>query len=185
MCFCMLSYPQQFNKWVTRIILIISGSVSLLTLFAPVYIFSNLLPAYQLFFLVGTLYDVVAVIVAARAKEEGAWLVLIGFSFLLSTAIVDILFTLGISPIDGLVPFGLIFFIFVQSVILAMRFAKAFKRVEALSVELMHSQKETEFAYGKLQIHHDKLEGTVKARTADLETAMKEAEAAMQEAEGG
>ncbi len=171
-------YPKRFYKWALWTVLTVSGFVSMLAIFFPIPVFASVLQWYQLFFVVGALYGLFALSVAIRHGDDGARLVLLGVLALVGAAVNDILFTNGLSPVDGLITFGLIFFIFMQSIILAMRFAKAFQRVEALSEELMFSQKETEAAYYELSQHKDKLEETVLERTAELEVAIQEAEGA-------
>ncbi len=173
-------YPKQFKTWILNVVLVVGGAFSILTLATPVSVFAGVLQIYQLFFVVASLYGLFTVAVAIKHKEEGATFVMLGTAALLATSINDILFTNGLSRIDGLITFGLIFFIFMQSIILAMRFAKAFRRVEALSEDLLFSQKETSAAYYELQQHRDKLEDEVKSRTAELEVAIEEAEGANQ-----
>ncbi len=171
-------YPTRFNNWVLRIVLTVSGFVAFLAMFFPIPVFASVLQAYQLFFVVAALYGLTVVGLSIKHQEDGARLVMLGVLALIGTAINDILFSNGLSPFDGLIMFGLIFFIFMQSIILAMRFAKAFQKVEALSEELMFAQKETEAAYYELRQHRDKLEETVLERTAELEVAIGEAEGA-------
>ena len=171
-------YPQEIRLWFLRSVWAVCGSMSLFTLLVPVALFNQLLQPFQIFFLVSSLIALFFLGQAIWHNREGAQLVLLGTLVLVGTAINDILYSNGLSQIDNLVTFGLLFFIFMQSFILSQTFSNAFTRVESLSEDLKHSKAETEVAYDELSLYRDQLEQTVEQRTAELIVAKDEAESA-------
>jgi len=99
-------------------------------------IFSHTLPYFQILILIFCSYVLFIFIRAIVHKKEGAILINMGAVVLLLTLIYDILEANEYFFSIELAPFGLFFFIFVQSVMLSIRFSKAFVMAEELSNEL-------------------------------------------------
>ncbi|MEB3102233.1 7TM-DISM domain-containing protein [Ferviditalea candida] len=110
---------------------------SLIVLAAPPKIFDMTLLSYEILSVIWLIYVLYILIRAVRRRLEGARLFIAGFLVLFLTAINDMLASLGYLDKDSLVKFGLLFFIFSQSVILSKKFSRAFQDVERLSEKLI------------------------------------------------
>ncbi|HRS65737.1 MAG TPA: adenylate/guanylate cyclase domain-containing protein [Spirochaetia bacterium] len=109
---------------------------TLLALVTPLHFFNKLVTPMEILTLLGLLFVLVCIIIAAIKGRENAWLVLAGFTVFFLTAVNDILFSKNIIHTAYMVPFGLFSFIFVQAVNLAKLFSNSFTQVEKLSEEL-------------------------------------------------
>lgn len=76
-----------------------------------------------------------AIVMAAVRKREGIHFLIAGFLVFTATGVNDMLYYAHLSPVGNIVHFGLLAFVFCQSVIIAMRFSHAYNRAETLSVE--------------------------------------------------
>lgn len=134
-------FPEEIHKRVIQGCIIFSGLFCFIVLLTPVRIYSHTLIPYQVVTLTGSLYAIIALIVAAIRKREGAVLFLIGFVIFAVTIVNDFLVNNEIIRAPYLMPFGLFVFTFSQSIILSIKFAKAFQTVEELSIRLMSLDK--------------------------------------------
>ena len=171
-------FREEVPKWFVRLIWGVSLLYSTAVIIGSIPLVSRLAAHYQNFFVVTSLLSLYFILMAIRRKRDGAQLVIVGIVGLIGTAINDILFSAGASPVDNLITFGLLFFIFIQSIILSIEFMRSFSRVEILSEELLTAQNETKLAYEQLSNYKDRLEDTVERRTAELVIAKEEAEGA-------
>lgn len=142
------TFPLDVSKRFTKISVIIGAAFSTLVLLTPARIFNLVNPLYQLVTLIVIsylLYIVVAVIVRRRVNS-----LIIGFGLLVIIifSLNDIIF-LSIWMADSehtflrsiisrgnLASYGLLIFVFIQSIVLAKKFSKSFATVEHLSDEL-------------------------------------------------
>ncbi|MGK0289764.1 MAG: adenylate cyclase [bacterium] len=129
-------YPEEVNKWYTRIVLVVSIAFSMVVLVTSVAIFSKTVQVFQLFSLLFLSYLMFALGLAIKKKREAAWIVFLGFSLFFGTVINDILYRNEVITSTELASFGLFIFIFSQSFILSMKFSKAFTTVELLVKEI-------------------------------------------------
>lgn len=110
--------------------------ITILAFVTPLSFFNKLVTPMELLTVIGLLYVLVCVIIAAFKGRDNAWLVLTGFIIFFLTAVNDILHSKNIIHTVYLVPYGLFTFIFVQAVNLAKLFSNSFTQVEKLSEEL-------------------------------------------------
>ncbi|MBF0100945.1 MAG: response regulator [Desulfobacterales bacterium] len=107
------------------------------TLFQPANVYSHLLLPFTLMSSVICIYVIFCLIRAIIHSRTGAVLSLIGFVIFFITIINDFLFVLNIiHNTIYLTIYGLTFFIFFQSAILAKRFAFAHRQSERLNIDL-------------------------------------------------
>ncbi len=138
-------FPRQIKALPVRIILVGASLWAALILLTPPMIYQRFLHWYEYFLLAGGVYVLVAIIVAALCREEGALLVLTGLVVLLGTAANDVLLSVGIlSSTMYLASFGVFLYTFTQGVHLSMIFSKAFTEVETLSNDLLAKNRELE-----------------------------------------
>lgn len=114
-------------------------SLSVLTLTEKWSVFS--LPLYEIIIFLTFGYLVYVLATAVIHKREGAVMVAAGIGFLSVIVAGDILTNLGIIHTGYLSPVGLFTFIFIQSFMLSMKFAKSFTMVELLSERLIRLDK--------------------------------------------
>ncbi len=135
--------PKQF--WVITAGLIVTG---ILAIIEPVKNFN-----YVQFFLIGVFIESVRLIIGGtKRKEEGAWIIAIGFAFILVFSSYDMLLDFGLlEPINNIhngYPFGFLGLIVFMSVYLARDFAKTNERMLAHEREA----KETELKRRLLEV---------------------------------
>lgn len=142
-------YPQEISKVSTRIVLGVSGVFILTTIIFPLSIYTYLIRYYHFFFMALGMYLIYAVSLALWRKRDGSGLQFIGISTFVLTIFHDIFFNLFyISEIINhantihflkrqIVLLGLFVLVFVQAIILARRFSKAYQTVENLSERLL------------------------------------------------
>jgi signal transduction histidine kinase len=129
-------FPQEGSKRTYWIFNTIGTVLSVIAAVLPVLTFTRVLVAYQLYIVAVCATCLYVVIKARIRKREGATLVLAGITFFIFTVFNDILFYSEQHVSVQLVPFGITFFILVQSIILSNRFTNAMQRVELVSDEL-------------------------------------------------
>lgn len=137
-------FPKDYNKLIFKIKILVVGLFTLFVLFTPSKIFSHGLSFFQIFTLLSVLYGIVVIIKALLKKRESAKLFLTGFIVLAAGVINDILYANSIVNTGFSISFAMFFFIFLQALILSIRFSKSFKRVESLSTELNDINKNLE-----------------------------------------
>ncbi|MCC5909743.1 MAG: sensor histidine kinase [Clostridiaceae bacterium] len=170
--FLRAAFPHDVSRKANTFIQIIASSFGVLVLLAPVRIFTPFNPFYQVFSLGVFVYVFYVVAVTCYKKREGAYLIGIGLTILILTAVNDIIFlsTLladtdnhflrSIITRGNLSSRGLLVFVFTQSLVVAKKFSKSFTNVELLSEQL--------------QQVNVTLEDKVRERTHALETSKEE-----------
>ncbi|ANY65867.1 hypothetical protein BBD42_04835 [Paenibacillus sp. BIHB 4019] len=132
-------YPAYFPKLKTRIAISLFTAFSALVVVAPVSVYHYSLLPFQVMIMLTLGYILAKLIYAAACKEQGTYLILIGFVNLFLFALNDVLYTNNRTSLGSLVPFGLFIFIMLQSILLSLHFSRAFKEIEKLSTKLMLS----------------------------------------------
>lgn len=129
-------YPRDVPKWFTRTAVGLGLAFSLLLFWPSTLFLSSLTTPYQLIVLaelVGLIYFAGRIL---RRRREGAWLIVSACAIATIGVIIDILYYQGVLPFGEVAPYTLLVFIFVQAVLISLRFSQAFQDVEDLSVEL-------------------------------------------------
>lgn len=171
-------FPQELSPKINRYVQYFALFFALLVLLTPAKIFTRLNPIYQLFTLAVIPYVLYVVFTACLKKREGSYLVKIGILVLVIFSLNDIIFLSIVlaSSEDHLLrvlikrgnlsSWGLLVFVFAQSLVLAKKFSKSFSKVESITEEL--------------QQLNENLEEKVKERTQALEESKIELEKAYQ-----
>jgi serine phosphatase RsbU (regulator of sigma subunit) len=150
-------YKEDFSLYVERAYLILGGVFSLVVLFTQGFFYSTWLVYFQIAVLILILYSLYFTIRIVLKKREGSKTFAFGIITILCAATNDILFSNLIINTANLISWGLLVFIFSQTLILSKRFSNAFNRVEELSEQLQKANAE--------------LEAKVEARTHELKEA--------------
>ncbi len=142
------TFPQDTSKKIITIIKTIAIGFGLLVLFTPVKIFSQFNPLYQVFSILTFSYALYIVIISCIKKREGSYLIGLGVTILILFTVNDMIF-LSVLLADSsnhfmrsyvtrgnLSSWGLLIFIFTQSLVLAKKSSKSFTNVELLSEQL-------------------------------------------------
>lgn len=130
------AFPREFPRWVLAFTYFVAGIASLFILFTPVRIFSWSMAAYQVLFALAGVVMLMVLMVSLWRGRAGARLYMIGWIFLFTTVINDILNTAEVIQTGYSVPFGFFLFISMQAIFLALQFSKAYETAERMSETL-------------------------------------------------
>lgn len=149
-------YPEDVSARFSRAVMWLTGLYSIFVVFTPARIFSHTTVALMTIAVIPGLYVIwILLKISILRKREGALLVASGFLVLLAAAIYEILIYFYIINTPSILNYGLIVFIFTQSMVISTRFIKAYLSVESMSQQLRE--------YGQT------LEEKVKKRTEKLQ----------------
>ncbi|WP_218109982.1 7TM diverse intracellular signaling domain-containing protein [Oligoflexus tunisiensis] len=124
--------PQLFLK-----IQLILGAIGLLsTMVLPLDVYSRALPYYQIYALVNAVLCFHIMVKAMYGKSSGALYAFSGTVIMIATLAYDILIVYGLLPYPYLTQYGTCVFIFMESQVVAKRFALAFRTAERLQKDL-------------------------------------------------
>ncbi len=124
-------YSNYSFKKVNTFIVIISLVISFMIMITPLRIYSKYITALQISVLAGSMYIFIVVFRAVLHKEKTSYLLIFGIAAMLLAIINDILHTNGVINTGFYTAYGLLVFIFLQSIILAFDYSKAYLLIEA------------------------------------------------------
>jgi diguanylate cyclase (GGDEF)-like protein len=128
-------FPRETGRIPLRVMMFVGITLSALTLLAPTRVFSAALYGYHVVVVLGSVYLLIVALRAFRAGRDGTIFFAVGMVILALTVLNDVLYNLGVLPTEYFSGFGMLFFLFFQSLILASRFAADARRVEELLLE--------------------------------------------------
>lgn len=129
-------YPQEFARWIARVVWLASLCGALLALATPLRWLAAFLPAYSLLTVARLAYSAWALALAARRGRPGAAIIFCGYFLVLLLTINDWLNWQGIIHTLATVHLGMIVYMFSQALALALRFSLLHAAVEKLSTTL-------------------------------------------------
>ena len=129
-------FPEEFHRKLLAVFLGLALIVSLIVVFTPAAVHSNLMKPYQVVTLIVFLYSIAIVIVAIKRKREGAAIFVSGVLILFVSAVNDIMYNNNLIQTAYIAPYGLFGFIFSQAFLLSKKFSRAFSIVEQQTSEL-------------------------------------------------
>ncbi len=129
-------YPRHFPRWVWYAIVAVTAVFASITFFTPPTFFGNMLRSVQVFLLCVGGALAYSVGVALWQRETGAHIVLVGFLILLATTLHDIIASHGLGERSFRLPVGMLLFIFAQSLLISLLFARAYQHSQALTQKL-------------------------------------------------
>ncbi|MCM3257727.1 ATP-binding protein [Paenibacillus lautus] len=130
-------FPQFLSRKVWRLTQFFTISLTLLVLTTDIRVYDYSLIPFQIYSIGLVLYAVYASIRLARQRQEGAVLLIVGFSLIFLTAVNDTLNRKGVFTTPALLQFGVLGFVFLQALLLSMKSSRAFFQVERLSERLL------------------------------------------------
>jgi two-component system sensor histidine kinase ChiS len=164
MVFLKKLFSNDFSDGIVKFYFFSAVFFSLLSIILPVKISARVLPLYHGLIIAGFFIIIASLVKAVQNRREGAVYILAGCLVLIVVVVNDILDSNGIINSVYLFPYGLLLFIFSQSVVLARIFSDSFNRVEELSIELGVS-------YMQIEEHNKNLEARISERTSELASA--------------
>ena len=129
-------FPNEFRKKISVAIVAVAAGCSIVSIVAPVEIYSQIVPAYELFIVAIAAYMIFACTLAAKKRRSGAKVILFGSALVAIAAINDSLYDQSILQFVLMTPASLVVMVILQSYLLAVRYAEDYKRVEDLSSNL-------------------------------------------------
>lgn len=154
------TFLNYIKKSILQMFLFISLLYSLFVLFTPAKVFSYTINFYQLIMTAMMLYVLFELTKAWKRNVPGVKVLLISTVIFTGTALNDVLYYNEWIHTGDFISVGLYIFIFAQSIVLAIKYASSFQKVETLSIRL-----------GEL---NNTLEEKVQIRTSQLERSQNE-----------
>lgn len=135
--FQQIIFPNEFRKVFLHFFLIISSLFSLVVLLFDSFIYTHTAFYYHIYVLFFMGYSTFVMIKAVTNNRDGSKIFTFGMFLLFAVTINDILHSKTIIQTEFMAPYGMFGFIFIQSIMLSMRFSKGFNMAENLSHELI------------------------------------------------
>ena len=169
-------FHAEFNTFILRTFLILSIPPALLPLTTPISVYPKVLIFVQTITLALAFFTVFILIKAIRRKSTGALIFLFGAVPFIVTIMNDILYANQAIHTFYMGSYGLLVFIFSQSIVLSRRFSKAFSLTEKLASELEAQRESLELSNRELQKLKENLEQIVSERVQELDASKREVE---------
>lgn len=157
-------FPNEMRRGFVRISLALLMPFALFVLATPARIYTETLVVLNVLIVVIFMYSIAVFTIATLKKRQGSLTNFIGLMIFFAASVNEILYFAHIVYTGSWLTFGLVGFLFTQSINLASVYSKSFQRVERLSEELAES--------------NASLEVKVAERTRHLEEAKRELETA-------
>ena len=125
-------YPEDMAKWFIRVIFGIAIAFSFFMLATPTFTASFTVDYYQIIILIELLYIFLVLSRTLVKGREDALLITLACFALSATIVIDILYLRDLIPFGDISSYGFLIFIFVQAILLSLRFSKTFHLVETL-----------------------------------------------------
>ncbi|ARE86043.1 Sensor histidine kinase YpdA [Clostridium formicaceticum] len=147
-------FPKEMSTKGYRGVIVIGGIYSAIVCITPASIYTHMLSSFQILSVIFCIYILYVLSVAAFRRREGAGMILTGSVVFIATVINDIFYYSEMIFTGNLIAFGLFVFIFVQSIIVSVRFSKAFTTIEQMSEKLLSMDRlEMQFLQAQIKPH--------------------------------
>ncbi|HMV45474.1 MAG TPA: sensor histidine kinase, partial [Leptospiraceae bacterium] len=139
-----LMFSIQIHKFTIPVLFFKSILLSFITIFTDANFYSNIVSFYLPIFILEFIFAYYLVIQSVFQKKENSMLIFLGVSIMILFTINDILNTLEFIHTSYIAHYGLISVVFCKSLYLLLRFVKAFKENESLTIELTKANERLE-----------------------------------------
>ena len=129
-------YPRDFSRKILNFFTWTGVVFLVFTILTPCRIYGNYIIFYQVVLILVSVWCIYSIIVSLLKRRNDAWILLVGIVVVIIAFTNDFLYTIHIIHTTYITPLGLVFFIFSQSAILSLRFARTYKKSEHLSNHL-------------------------------------------------
>jgi putative methionine-R-sulfoxide reductase with GAF domain len=131
-------FKVDFPKRLKNIIIIIGAFVTLLVFATPANFYGKYRMFFEIYILIFGLYLTFGVLLKSAIKRRPtAFFTFLGMFILYSTAINDVLSSMGLIQSAYVAPYGLVIFMIIQSITITVKSAKAINENEDLSAQLI------------------------------------------------
>jgi PAS domain S-box-containing protein len=131
-CFVLFArsiFPMEVHSKIAQGFFYWGVALSVFVLFTPMSVYSFTMPLFQITVAMILLYGIYVCALANIRRRDGALVFLVGFLAIFVTTFNDMLYSRQIVHTTYVFPFGLLLFMFAQTVLLARRFSKSFHTV--------------------------------------------------------
>lgn len=128
-------FGEKIPAKIVELLKIISIVISIVTILFNIEFYDKFLKFYEISVILVFVYILLIIVKIAINKNQSAFIILIGLIVFLITVIHDMLIQSGLVFTTSLAPSGLVFFVFLQSYMLAAEFSKAYADKEKLVEE--------------------------------------------------
>ncbi|WP_248927297.1 sensor histidine kinase [Paenibacillus hamazuiensis] len=129
-------YPQDANRRLINVSLAVGALFSLVVLLFPAIVYTRTMLAYQAFTVLLFSYLLYVFMLAVKRRREGALLNGAGTLIMFASVINDVLYYNHVISSVDFVPYGVFIFLFVQTMVVALKYTNAYYMVQNMSVEL-------------------------------------------------
>lgn len=130
-------YKEDFKTWLKNTIVAVGVAISIFIFAVPAIVYGKINMFFEIYLLTGGLYLTFGVLLVATIRgRPGAFLTFNGMFFLYATAFNDVLSSMGVIGTPYVAPYGLAFFMLLQSFTITSKSAKAINENENLSHQL-------------------------------------------------
>jgi len=164
-------FPRECPARIYRGSMLIGAVLGMITLVAPPPVFTGMFPYVTPVIILMLFFSAWVLVRAAIRKRFGAAVMLGCLLIVMATVANDILYANDLIQTGHAIPYGMLFFVFSQAMILANRSGKAFQRLEETNAAYEQEIQTREIAEAKVTAYRDKLEDLVKERTDALAVA--------------
>ncbi|HSO18753.1 MAG TPA: 7TM diverse intracellular signaling domain-containing protein, partial [Desulfosarcina sp.] len=164
-------FPREGRHGIERAGLAVGLAMALTTLAAPPSVFTGMFPYLTPLIGAMLIYCAWVLVKAAVHRRFGASVMLACLMIVIVTVINDMLYANDLIRTGHLIPYGMLFFVFSQAMVLAHRSSKAFHRLEATNAAYQEEIRERERAEAEVRGYRDRLADRVRERTDQLAEA--------------
>ncbi len=136
MTFLTSLFPKESIKWLNKTLLGIFGMLGIFFISFPIRISNHAIIIAEILLVIAIIYAFSILLRATIHKREHSLPIISAFTILALGSMNDILFSQGFISSLYLAPLGFILFIFIQSQMLSIRYARSFRKVQTLSLQL-------------------------------------------------
>lgn len=138
-------FKEDFPKAIKNTLVIIGLVISLFVFVTPAIVYGKFRMFFEVYILIGGLYLAFGVLlVSAFRRRPYALATFLGMFILYSTAINDVLSSMGIIQTAYVAPYGLVGFMFIQSLTINRKSARAINQNEEISTQLIQEKENLE-----------------------------------------
>ena len=130
-------YPREVPRWFVGASIFFGLVFSLMTLILDATIVTQTPDYYQIITLLQIIIFLPILIIICWRHQQEAWLLGLGAGILFVSVLIDTLHLRGLIAFGDTFSYGFLSFIFVQALLISMRFSKAFYLVESMSKRLL------------------------------------------------
>ncbi|MBI9087352.1 MAG: response regulator [Desulfobacterales bacterium] len=164
-------FPKECSGRIHRGSLVVGLILGLATLLLPPTAFTGMFPYVTPLICMMLGYSAWVMLLAALHKRSGAVMMLASLLVVMATVANDILYANDLIHTGNFIPYGMLFFVFSQAMILSTRSSQTFQRLEETNAAYALEIVDRERAEAEVREYQGRLEVLVRARTEELDAA--------------